>query len=114
MQRWLIGLALSALLAAQWLALAHGVVHRGAGGMRSDAVQAAGLAQDLLKVVAGHDEKSPACQLFDQLAQTSAPGTSAPELAPAPASKARAGAVQPLVPAGPRGLYQARAPPVLA
>lgn len=115
-QRRLVGLALSALLAAQWLALVHGVVHRGVGSAPQDSLQAPAvtLTQTLLKAVTGHDEKSPACQLFDQLAQSSPLGMTMPALAADPAPQA-----VPDVPAAtPRAAapspYCARAPPVLA
>lgn len=115
-QRRLVGLALAALLAAQWLALVHGVGHRGAGtGPRSDLqAPAVTLAQGLLKAVTGHDEKSPACQLFDQLAQSSPllATPAVPAVDVAPPSLPPVG-VRPVRAASPRH-YLARAPPVLA
>lgn len=115
-QRRLIGLALSALLAAQWLALVHGVGHRGVGIAQQDGLQApmVTLAQGLLKAVTGHDEKSPVCQLFDQLAQSSPLGAAPPM--PAADLPTQAAPPAPELPArsAPPRHYQARAPPVLA
>jgi hypothetical protein len=104
------------LLAAQWLALVHGIGHRGLGSQDRDGLQApvATLAQGLLKAVTGHDEKSAACQLFDQLAQSS-PLAAAPALpAVEPMPDALPAASASPRPAAPPRHYRARAPPVLA
>jgi hypothetical protein len=104
------------LLAAQWLALVHGIGHRGVGAAPLDGAQApvAALAQGLLKVVTGHDEKSPACQLFDQLAQASPLGAALPALAVDAQPEAPPQAELPQVAAASPRHYHARAPPVLA
>ncbi|HET9643491.1 MAG TPA: hypothetical protein VFP68_09080 [Burkholderiaceae bacterium] len=62
-RRWLIWLALWAAVGTQWLALAHGVIHAGGtvAGMQVPSANA-------LNPVLGHDEGSPLCKLFDQLA----------------------------------------------
>jgi len=116
-QRWLVGLALSALLAAQALALVHGIVHRG-GGVSQGAAQAgqpqSALLDGLLQAVGDHDDRSVVCQLFDQLAQASPLGWAGPVLPAVAPAQADAAALQPQLPAADAPLYLARAPPVLA
>ncbi len=116
-QRWLVGLALSALLAAQALALLHGIVHHG-GGLPQGAAQAGppqtALVGGLLQAVGSHDDQSVVCQLFDQLAQASPLGWAGPVLPSVAPAQADAAAAQPLLPAADAPLYLARAPPVLA
>jgi len=116
-QRRLLGLALCALLSAQWLALVHSVGHRPGAAVRGIALAQApadSLAQDLLKAVTGHEDKSAACQLFDQLVQPSppsaAPATAASDVLPQAVPPWRS-----VVPAGRAARhYHARAPPLLA
>jgi len=104
------------LLATQWLALVHGIGHRGTGAAPRDGAQApvAALAQGLLKAVTGHDEKSPACQLFDQLAQASPPSAALPALAVDAPPEALPQPALPRATAAPPLRYHARAPPILA
>jgi hypothetical protein len=67
-RRWLIWLALWAVVCTQWLALAHGVIH--ASGT-ADVAKAS--SANVLKPVLGHDEGSAVCKLFDQLAHGTPP-----------------------------------------
>jgi len=118
--RFLTWLLPAALLAAQWLALAHGVLHAG-GVEHAQAGRAAALSQPaayagegwLEHLFAGHEHSSD-CRLYDQAAG----GDQAPAaaLAALPAADApqvpphwvqRAWAARLLAP------FQARAPPAL-
>ena len=118
-QRWLIGLALSTLVAAQWLGLVHGIGH---GGGKPLAAQPAasgldaapGAGQGLLKLITGHEEGSAFCQLFDQLSHAS-PLAQVPAAPAALTPEAPLFAAVPLPPrAAPALGYLARAPPFLA
>ena len=92
-QRWLLALALAALLGAQGLAWVHAVLHPGAGTVHTHAVSAVDTpTADVLKphdgqahghvhaaswvqgLVAGHDDGSSLCQWFDALCVAGAPG----------------------------------------
>jgi hypothetical protein len=114
-RRWLIGLALSALLATQWLAAVHGIGHlrlrAPAGAAR---VPAATLVQGVLKFATGHDEDSPFCQWIDQLAHAAPMVSAAAALAaPVPVHDV-ALPRDAAVPASCAATYRARAPPFLA
>ena len=116
--RWLIGLALSALVATQWLALVHGIGHgmgRPAGPRATLAsADAAGTGRVLLKLITGHDEGSAFCQLLDQLSHAGPLAQVPPAPAALPPSAAEFAA--PVLPAlrSPELAYRARAPPFLA
>lgn len=114
--RWPLSLALWALVLGQWLVLVHAVGHGAVAPAES--VQRVGGASasasvGLLQVVTAHVDGSPACQLFDQLAQP-AP---LPQLAsPALVAQVHASPVAPLLQGRPTELasaYRARAPPRL-
>ncbi len=102
MPRWLLALALAALLGAQGLAWVHAVLHPGA--THADAVSAAApsdagpldphqahAASWVHGLVDGHDDGSSLCQWFDALCVAGAPGGAPalrlhaqPDAAPAP------------------------------
>jgi hypothetical protein len=127
--RCALGLALWALVLGQWLALAHAIGHpQGLRGWRADLSARAGATVEahrtgaeastprptLLHFVTAHADGSPACQLFDDLAQPTpaALPVPAPLLVlshdtPAPALR---DGVRRLAP----GAFHARAPPTLA
>lgn len=127
--RWALGLALWALVLGQWLALAHAIGHpQGLRGLRADlalraeaaaghnrtAADASAQQPTLLHFVTAHADGSPACQLFDDLAQPTPAALPVP--APllvlshdTPAPALRHG-VRRLAPAA----FHARAPPALA
>lgn len=114
-RRWLIACALSAVLAAQWLALLHGVLHvHGSGAVGIEhrwSGEPDGWAR---KVFAGHDAGSLACHLVDHVSQggpSSSPLQIALPLAPAGGVAVLA---TPAVGATAWARYHARAPPVLA
>jgi hypothetical protein len=67
LRRRLIGLALSALLATQWLALVHSVSGHGRASASSAAaqMQPATPAEGLSSLVLGHVDGSAFCQLLD-------------------------------------------------
>ncbi|MFT3776973.1 MAG: hypothetical protein QM772_01625 [Ottowia sp.] len=118
--RSLIWLLPALLLAAQWLTLAHGVLHaRGAGHAQAGGVAA--LAQPaahadegwLARLFAGH-EGSDDCRLYDQVAggdhappaaMAGLPAAGEPRLPPRWVQRAWAARVV--------ALFQARAPPAL-
>jgi len=114
-RRWLAGLALSALLATQWLAVLHGFGHlRLRTPAEAQRVPAAAVAQGVLKFVSGHDEGSPLCQWLDQLANGTPLASQPAALTDAVPDPAVA-----LPPPAPRSAaapapYSARAPPFLA
>ncbi len=115
-RRWLIGLALSALLATQWLAAVHGIGHLRLRAPANATQLPAGatLAQGVLQFVTGHDEDSPFCQWIDQLAHAAPMVSVAAALAgPAPVHDV---ALPPAaaVLASSAATYRARAPPFLA
>ena len=69
-RRWWLAGAVLAVLAAQWLALVHTVVH--AGGRAWPVAEAAAphaASSAWVQLVAGHDAGSASCLLLDQLAQ---------------------------------------------
>jgi hypothetical protein len=113
-RRWLIGLALSALMAAQWLALLHSALGHGMA-RAADAAAVARVAPDadesLRGLAAAHDDGSVVCQLLDQCLQASH-AASAP-IAPADAVPDRfvPAAHVAALPGAPRTGYLARAPP---
>jgi hypothetical protein len=113
-RRWLIGLALSALMAAQWMALLHSAL--GHGMTRGpDAAAAARAAPDtaesLRSLAAAHDDGSVFCQLLDQCLQ--AGHVASLPIAPADARPDRLApfARVAALPGAPRTGYLARAPP---
>jgi hypothetical protein len=85
LRRWL-GLALLALLASQWLALAHGVVHAHGASLRmaAEAVQG-GDAPSTLPLFAADDEGSALCHLLQSLAHAAPLVAALPVLAAAEA-----------------------------
>src|SRR5213592_1169868 len=105
--RWLAGLAVLALVGAQWLGLVHSVLHASHGGGPQL------IAQSATDAAVGHDKCSPLCHLFDAVAHADgiAPGVAALPIAAAadlpPAAAPCAGQPQ----AAP-ALYSARAPPL--
>jgi len=102
--RRIVGLALLALLLAQWSALVHVIAH--GPGHRSDVVAAAD--QDEW----GHPAGSPACQLFDHLLAGQAPGFDSAPAPVVPTVTAPAARPAPWAESGPEHrAYQARAPP---
>jgi hypothetical protein len=122
--RWALGLALWALVLGQWLALAHAIGHPAGlrAGVRAelarataqDAAQGPAHGPSLLQFVTAHADGSPACQLFDELAQPS------PVLLPPPAPLLVLAQHTPAPPLQdgrrrePPGLFHARAPPAFA
>lgn len=114
-RRWLLAAAVLVVLAAQWLALVHTVVH--AGGRALPGLETAAAPQgasSLVQRVAGHDAGSAACLLLDQLAHA-APWAEPPAalpllLPPAGPDDTLAVAVLPAEWAG----YRARGPPAVA
>jgi hypothetical protein len=114
-RRWLIGLALSALLATQWLAVLHGLGHlRLRGPAEAQRLPAAALAQGVLKFATGHDEGSPVCQWLDQLANGTPLAFQPATLAEAAPDQAWASPPLAASPAAAAAPYSARAPPFLA
>jgi len=109
MRRRLIGLALCALLATQWIALLHSVGHG-----RAALDGAAPPAGSVLQLALGHDEGSPSCHLFDQLAHGApALDVAMPAIGSLSEPKADA-AIVAAVPCGTPNGYLARAPPLPA
>lgn len=104
---WWAALLLAVVL-AQWLALAHSVVHgRGLPVIEYRAPEAS----TLVDLLAGHDAGSATCQLLDQLAHAS-PGFEAPQLAaPAPLPDAWVASIHLAPSCRVSWAYRARAPP---
>ena len=128
--RWALGLAVWALVLAQWLSLVHAVGHPGVVRAAVDAASAAtefatsqsrvataaapSHAAALLQFATAHVDGSPACHLFDDLAQP-APAV---VLTPAPLLVLLQATPAPALQDGrrrePPGLFHARAPPAFA
>lgn len=137
--RWALGLALWALVLGQWLALAHAIGHPqglrtraplptlaepaadgGPGAMAGHAAAPAtagsAFAQrpTLLHFVTAHADGSPACQLFDDLAQPTPSAMPVPALLQVLAHDTPAPALQDGVRRIAPGPFRARAPPAFA
>lgn len=112
-RRWWLAGAVLAVLAAQWLALVHTVVHAGARAwpvLETAAPHAAPSAWVQL-LVAGHDAGSASCLLLDQLAQAAPCADPPAALPPALPSAAHDDAsIARVLPAGWAG-FRARGPP---
>ena len=120
--RRIVGVALLAMLLAQWQALAHAIAH---GPWHTDAVavaanEAAGhWDHGNHDGHAGHDADgwghpagSPACEVFDALLGAQAPGAEAATLPLLPPSQGRYALPERLADAGPAlRAYEARGPP---
>jgi hypothetical protein len=113
-RRWLIGWVLSALLAAQGLALLHSGVGHGMA-RAADAAAAAPASIDagesVRSLAAAHDDGSVFCQLLDQCLQAGHVAS-----APIASADARPDRLVPFarveaLPGAPRTAYLARAPP---
>jgi uncharacterized protein YodC (DUF2158 family) len=111
--RWLLAGAVLVVLAAQWLALVHAVVH-GRGPAPATVLELRADAPTLVRLVAGHDAGTVACQWLDQLAQATpvfeAPASAVVLLLPADLPRVALPAPRPTA----RAPYDARAPPVRA
>lgn len=115
-RRWLLACALSAVLAAQWLALLHGVLHVHGGSAPAGIEQRLSGEPDgwAQKVFAGHDVGSLACHLVDQLSH-GGPSSSPLQIAlPLVLAGVVAVLAAPATSTAAWARYHARAPPVLA
>ena len=105
--RRIVGVALLALLLAQWVALAHAVLHAAQVRPAERAAAATSVQADLF----GHAAGARECRLVDQLLSFAG----APDVAPAPGEPPAATAPPaPRAGVAPRGSghpYEARAPP---
>jgi hypothetical protein len=113
-RRWLIGLALSALMAAHWLALVHNAIGHGMPRVADAAVvalPAPEAGESLRSLAAAHDDGSVFCQLLDQCLQASHVASTATAPADAPPDRFVRAARVATVPGAPRTGYLARAPP---
>jgi hypothetical protein len=111
-RRWLVGLALSALMAAHWLALVHNTIGHGiAHGADAAAVAAPEAGESLRGLAAAHDDGSVFCQLFDQCLQASHVASTSMAPADAPPDRFVRVARLAVPPGALRTGYRARAPP---
>lgn len=120
--RRIVGVALLALLLAQWQALAHAMAHgpwhaHAAALSANDAAGHAGHANHDGHAGHtadgwGHPAGSPACELFDALLGAQAPGAEAAIVPPRPSSQGSFALPAPFAVAGPAlRAYEARGPP---
>lgn len=113
-RRWAIGLALAALLFAQWMGLVHAIGHGPAGAQRVAPLQQGSSINGVLDAVTAHVDGSLACQLFDHLVLPAPPAQASAWATPTlPPAQPPVTAHEP-VPGGVTAGYHARGPPAHA
>lgn len=123
-RRFVLGCALAALWAVQWLALVHSLgSHRVpahvAGALQAPAhaaVEAHAHADEahaagLQALASAHEEGEALCQLLDQFLQLAQLDADVPDVADVAPQGVAATRAVPLAPCAPRPVYLARAPP---
>ncbi len=110
--RRIVGVALLALVLAQWAALVHTVMHTVTPTVRHATVQAGGVVEGAAAEPSEHAAGSPVCQLVDHLLVAQTSGGPQPQLPEPPWSTAAPPwALLPALPRQPQQGYDARGPP---
>lgn len=115
--RWPLGLAVCALLLAQWMSLVHAVAHgpRLATGMAATASLAPAIdASGWQAAASSHTEGSLVCHLLDHLVQPAPPAEAPPVLAPSAPAAGPPAARPSRAAGGTCAGYHARGPPAHA